>query len=205
MSALVGQALDRNSADRLRIEAARRQTVRTIGSAWNQMETARRNVAAQQRQLEAARIYYEGSFEEYRAGLRSTFDVLFAQNALRDTEIALLASTRDQYVAQAALLRQLGLLETGKVLTGTALYDPSTHTRQVMSRGSLPWDALLRTADSIGAPGEGQQQLEMPARLADKPQITAPSSAPPEQELIRSSPITPIPGTTGAPANSRKP
>lgn len=195
-SALVDQALNRNSADRLRIEAARRQMVRAIVSAWNQMETARRNVEVQQSQLEAACIYYEGSFEEYRAGLRSTFDVLYAQNALRDTEIALLVSRRDHYVAQAALLRQLGMLETGKILTGTVLHDPGAHTAEVMRRSAMPWDVVVRVIDHIGSPGERQQRLEMPRRLPDTPDMASPN-ADPEHDLIRTSPVTPLPGVGG--------
>ena len=62
---------------------------------------ARNNVRTRTVQLQAARVYYEGTFEEYREGLRSTFDVLYAQNSLRETEIALLSSERDSYVAQA--------------------------------------------------------------------------------------------------------
>ncbi len=200
VGALVGQALDRNSADRLRIEAARRQMVQAIISAWNQMVTAQRNLDVQEVQLKAARVYYEGTFEEYRAGLRSTFDVLFAQNALRDTEVALLASARDRYVAQAALLRQLGQLEVGKLITGNALYDPDAHLRHVERRSALPWDGAMRAFDAVGAPGDRQQRITQPARSMDLPRMTPAGPAMIDPPLATSSPITPRPGTTGGPA-----
>jgi len=202
--AQVHQALDRNSSDRLRIEAARRQMVRNIVSAWNQMITADRNEGVQRTQLEAARIYYEGTFEEYRAGLRSTFDVLYAQNSLRDSEIALLANVRDQYVARAILLRHIGQLEVSKLLTGNALYDPSSHLRAVKRRSALPWDSAVRALDGFGAPAQDQQRLETVARLPDTPAIPAsPAASAADLPLITSSPVTPIPGTTGAPFKSK--
>ncbi|MEJ7928200.1 TolC family protein [Sphingobium sp. AN641] len=205
VGALVGQALDRNSADRLRIEAARRQMVRAIISAWNQMVTSKRNQQAQEAQLQAARIYYEGTFEEYRAGLRSTFDVLFAQNSLRDTEIALLASARDHYVSQAALLRQLGQLEVGKLITGNALYDPAIHSREVERRGALPWDAAVRALDGLGAASDRQQVIDQPARWPASPKMAPASPAAPDPQLMTHSPATPIIGTGGRPVGDQRP
>lgn len=205
VSALVGQALDRNSVDRLRIEATRREMVRNIVSAWNQMVTAERNVDVQRVQLEAAKVYYEGSFEEYRAGLRSTFDVLYAQNGLRETEVALIASERDRYVAQASLLRQLGQLEVAKLMTGTGLYDPTIHTREVERRSAMPWDRAIRALDRIASPGEDQQQIVGPERLSDTPKVAPANQIAPEPSLITHSPTTPIPGTMAVPSRAKKP
>ncbi len=202
---LIAQASDRNSADRLRIEAARRQMVQNIVSAWNQMVTSDRNEGVQRVQLDAARVFYEGTFEEYRAGLRSTFDVLYAQNSLRDTEISLLASKRDLYVAQANLLRQLGRLEVGSLLTGTGLYEPSAHVREVERRGAMPWDAGIRIIDRTLAPSQAQQSIEQPARLPDTPRIAPAGPTITGQPLITASPITPAPGTSGRPVSPERP
>lgn len=170
---LVAQAQNRQSADALRVEAARRQMVQAIINAWNQWITAQRNVEAQSLQLRAARIYYEGTFEEYREGLRSTFDVLFAQNSARETEIALLASKRDRYVAQAVLLRRLGQLEVGKLIEGGPVYDPAQYAERVQRRSAMPWDGIVRTIDSLAAPGDHIRPLEQPAQTKD-PAIIAP-------------------------------
>ncbi len=209
VGSLVAQAADRNSADRLRIEAARRRMVSNISTAWNQMVVSARNLDAQAVQLEAARVFYEGTFEEYRAGLRSTFDVLFAQNSLRDTEISLIASRRDLYVAQASLLRQLGQLEVGKLLTGTALYEPAANLRRVQTRSALPWDGAIRAFDRLDRLDQRQQMLETPAKLPDTPAI-APAgdiaALPVERlPLAIQRPNAPLPGTTGAPVRRKKP
>ncbi|MFC3792574.1 TolC family protein [Sphingobium sp. GCM10012300] len=199
VSSQIAQALDRNSADRLGIEGARREMVQSIILAWNQIVTARRNVAVQEAQLKAARVFYEGSFQEYREGLRSTFDVLYAQNGLRETEIALLITRRDQFVAEASLLRQLGQLEAGKMLTGTALHDPTPHLREVQRKGALPWDAAIRAVDKISMPGMSQQQIILPARAGAAPAMSPKSQDGPSDELITQDPTAPMPGTSGVP------
>ena len=164
---LVAQAKNRQSADTLRIEATHRQMVQAVLNAWNQWVTAGRNLEAQTLQLKAARIYYEGTFEEYREGLRSTFDVLYAQNSLRETEVALLASKRDRYVAQAILLRHMGQLEARQLLAGAPVLDPAEYTRRAARRGALPGDALFRAIDTLGAPVVRPQRIEMPAPATD--------------------------------------
>jgi outer membrane protein len=158
----VAQARNRESADTLRIEAMRRQMVQAIINAWNQWVTADRNVRAQELQVRAARIYYEGTLEEYREGLRSTFDVLYAQNSVNETEIALFSSKRDRYVAQAILLRHVGQLEVGKLLVDGPRYDPDTYLHDVQHRSAIPWGGIVRTIDSLGAPSGKAQAANMP-------------------------------------------
>lgn len=204
VASLVVQAGNRNSADRLRIEAARRQMVQAIVSAWNQRSTTARNIEVQTAQLAAARTFYEGTFEEYRAGLRSTFDVLFAQGALRDTEIALLGSQHDLYVAEATLLRHIGVLEARSILTGTRLYDPTIAFRHAAGRNALPWDGGLRAIDGVTRPSAHQRTLEQP-EVSSRPAEVVPARAVTTPGgLEKTSPLVPLGGTVGNPA-IRKP
>lgn len=182
---LVAQAKNRQSADALRVEAAHRQVVQAVLNAWNQWVVAERNLEAQALQLKAARIYYEGTFEEYREGLRSTFDVLYAQNSLRETEVALLANKRDRYVAQAILLRHLGQLEARHLLARAPGYDPAEYTKRAASRGGLPSDALFRAIDAVGAPGASPQRIEAPAPGGDPALLPATAGAAPPRNLIK--------------------
>lgn len=175
-SARIAQALDRNSADRSRIEVARRQLWQSVLTTWNQVAAAGRNIEIQRSQLSASRTYYEGTLEEYRAGLRSTFDVLYAQNNLRDTQIAFLSSRHDHYVAQSALLRQLGLLEAGRLLVGGPRYDPQDHVKVAERRGALPWDGLVRQLDAFARPTQKPQGPEQPFVSQNRAMI-APSRA----------------------------
>jgi outer membrane protein len=175
VQALIAQAKNRNTADFLRIEATRRQVTDAVLGAWNAWASASRNVEAQQIQLQAARIYYEGTFEEYREGLRSTFDVLYAQNQLRETEIALISSRRDAYVAQAALLRRIGQLDVGRLLTGTDLYDPAAYTRKVERRGALPWDPAFRIFDDVSHTSDQPQRIERIGPAPAVPRVAQPA------------------------------
>ncbi len=161
---LVNQARNRESADTLRVEDTRRQLVQAIVNAWNQWVTADRNLQAQELQVRAARIYYEGTLEEYREGLRSTFDVLYAQNSLNETQIALLSSKRDRYLAQAILLRHLGSLEADRLLDRAARYDPDRYLDRVRGRSSVPWGGLVRAVDALTAPDGKPQAIELPER-----------------------------------------
>lgn len=196
---LVEQARDRNAADRERIEAARRAMVQSVVDAWNAGVTAQRNLKVQTAQLRSAEVLDDGTFQEYRAGLRSTFDVLYAHGSLRDAEIALESTQRDLYVAQATLLRHLGLLEARTILTETPLYDPDRNTRDASRRGALPWDPALRALDRVRKSAPEMRGLDQPALPAAPPQILPAPPAATSPAMARQAPGVPLPGTTGAP------
>ncbi len=199
VGSLVTQAKDRNAADRIGIETARRQMVETIVTAWNGIATAERNIHVDTAQVAAARIYDEGTFEEYRAGLRSTFDVLYAHGTLRDAEIALVGVRHDLYVAEATLLRRIGLLETRSLLTGSGLYDPDDNFRRVARRGAIPWDPVIRSIDRMDGTRVAQPGLQQPPLGSDAPAMARTPERGPDVQPARISPNVPIPGTTGAP------
>ncbi len=202
-SSRIEQARDRNAADRERIEGARRSVVQQVVDAWNGVATAQRNLIVQQAQLKSAQVLDEGTFEEYRAGLRSTFDVLFAHGSLRDAEIALVSTRHDLYVAQAALLRQMGLLEARAILSETPLYQPDANTRDAAERNALPWDPALRALDRLGKDGPPPLPLEQPA-LPDAPPRVIPAMPMPMVPPARLSPGVPVPGTVGRPVDAHE-
>jgi len=202
-SSLVAQARDRNSGDRERIEEARRVMVQAVVDAWNGVATAQRNLVVQQAQLASARVLDEGTFQEYRAGLRSTFDVLFAHGSLRDAEIALVSTRRDLYVAQATLLRQIGLLEARSILSQTPLYDPAVNTRAAARRNALPFDPALRSLDRVAQPEATQRGLEQPALPDGKPEMM-PATPMPSVTIATTPALPPLPGTVGAPKPAHK-
>lgn len=199
----IRQALDRNTGDRIRIEAARREMVHTVRDAWNQMVIAQRTVDLFDSQSAAAATQLEGSIAEYRVGLRSTFDLLYAQQSLRDARLSALDARRDGYVATASLLRRAGLLEVRALLTSVPLYDPADHLRHVAKRNAVPWEALVAAIDQVGAPPTGQRTIRQPARPLRAPAIAdhAGSAAPTDAPLARSGPIDPVPGTVGTPVS----
>jgi outer membrane protein len=158
----IRQARDRNGSDRFKIEAARRNVDRNVALAWNQMVTAEEQAALQTEQRGFAETQLDGMINEYRVGLRSTFDILYAQQGLRDAEVALLGSDRDQYVARATLLRQTGALEARAIIAGVELQNPVKHLRDIAHKNAVPWDAIFAALDHLGAPYAPQRALKEP-------------------------------------------
>lgn len=197
--AAIAQAEDTNSGDRLRIEAARRAMVQNIVSGWNQMTTARRNLAISDAQTKSAAVFYEGSFAEYRAGLRSTFDVLYAQETMLNARIAQLAARHDLYVAEATLLRHVGLLDVRSVTTGIGLYDASADIRHIENRGAMPLDTQIRELDKIDHASTKTHGLTQPSVLPDRARLAPVMGPPPPDTFITASPNVPQPGTVGRP------
>ena len=195
----VAQAQDRNSADRIGIEYARRLMVEQIVNAWNAVVANQRSISIQTQQVEAAQIYDEGTYAEYREGLRSTFDALYAHGVLRDAEIARQGAVHDLYVAQATLLRRIGLLEVRSLLTGTGLYNPDLNLRKAELRGATPIDAVFAGADNLIAPGAAQHRLRQPPNGKGPTGIAPAAPDPGALPWVRSSSGTPLPGTTGTP------
>ena len=120
----IRRAIEQNNADRLAVESERRTVVQNVSNAWNAMSAQTRNVSTGVYEVAAAKAAYEGMTVEYRAGQRSTFEVLFAEQTLRAAEVSLLAARHDAYFAVAALERATGSLEARTLIDGVPTYDP---------------------------------------------------------------------------------
>lgn len=191
---LTRQAQETNASDRLQIEVARRTMLQAVTDAWNQMVTLRGNVERQHRQVEAAALAFRGMTIEYRAGERSTLDVLIAEETLRDAELSELGAQHDAYLSAALVLRYIGRLDAGDIVEALPRYDPADHFRKVANRGALPWEPLVRLFDGVLLPAAGQHAIPAPvaaidARIAEAP--TQDAAATPVDAV----PVTPIPGT----------
>lgn len=199
----VRQAQDEDDSNRLKIEAERRTIDRAVSDAWNQMVASQRTLALVEAQRMAATTQLDGMINEYRVGLRSTFDVLYAEQQLTQAEVALFGAQRDRYVAQATVLRETGLLEAEAIMTGVPLYDPASHLRQVENRNALPWDKVISAIDHVAMPGTRQKMLQQPATGQQKPAIAnVGSSEPDTPNFSHTLPTTPIPGTVGRPVSA---
>jgi outer membrane protein len=123
-----------------------------VSQAWNVMAGSKANVVSDEEQVNAARVAFEGSQEEYRAGLRTTLDTLIAQQNLRDAELALVQARHDAYVAGANVLQAMGRLEAKNLVSGVETYDPTRSFDKVKHAGAVPWEGLVEGLDSLGAP-----------------------------------------------------
>lgn len=95
-------------AARFDMDAAGREATRQVDTAWAGLDAARRRLAANQRRLEAADLALRGVRAEYAFDLRSTLDILVADENLRAAQLAMAQSRSDVLLSQTALLRAIG-------------------------------------------------------------------------------------------------
>ena len=188
-------ATEQNTADRLNIEGARRRVVQQVSQAWNVMASSRANVISDGEQVRAATVAFEGAQEEYRVGLRTTLDVLIAQQNLRDAELALVQARHDAYVAEAAVLGAMGRLEARYLVSGVDSYDPALNSRRIRNAGATPWDGVIEHLDALGSP---KVRLD-PAATAPLPGLGAPTMLAPEPGPANRALSTSQPTTGGQP------
>ncbi|MBI1407450.1 MAG: TolC family outer membrane protein [Caulobacter sp.] len=156
ISSTIRQAQERNNADAAAIEGARRTAQRDVARAWNQWLGARAALVSNEEQVRAARIAFEGVRQEAQVGLRTTLDVLNAQQELRSAELALINARHDEYLASALVLAAVGKLEARYVTPEQTLYDPAVSTRKVNhSFGWVPWEPVVGAVDQVLAPRVG--------------------------------------------------
>jgi outer membrane protein len=152
----VRRAQAQNDSDYSRIEITRRQVVAAVANAWNQALADHASTSAAHAQTRAADATATGMREEYRGGLRSTFDVLYAEQVLRDARITEIETIHDDYVAQANILSLVGALEARNIIPNARRYDPNQHLRQITRWDMLtPWGVVIDQLDALGAPGAG--------------------------------------------------
>jgi outer membrane protein len=163
----IREARERENAARIQIETQRRNVLQRVSQSWNQMQASRAALVANEEQVRAARVAFEGVRAEQQVGLRTTLDVLNAQQELRNAELALLQSRRNAYVAGAALLNAMGVLEARNLTPDVEIYDPKDSYNRIRRAGAVPWEPLIESLDQIGAP-----------RIAEpRPALAAPSTA----------------------------
>jgi outer membrane protein len=159
----VRQAAERNNAARIAIEGARRDVLQDVAQAWNQLLGQRANLIANEEQVRAARIAFEGTREEAQVGLRTTLDVLNAEQELRTAELALVTARHDEYVAGALVLSAMGDLEARNLVSGVPIYDPAANFNRVShSWGWVPWEHVVEVVDRVGAPPIGPDPAGSP-------------------------------------------
>jgi outer membrane protein len=195
-SSAVRQAVDRNASDRVAIDGARRNAVQNVANAWNGMLGARSNVTVEQQEVKFADFAFHGMQIEYGAGQRSTFDVLLAEQTLRNAQISLITAQHDAFVASAALLRAIGKLEARNLVSSLPAYDPVAHFNQVRNRGAAPWTGLVEGIDSIASPSKRVPAVPAPP-LTATPQPIVGAPPPADAPMVTAVPTFDKPPATG--------
>lgn len=199
ISSGVRQAVETNNADRIGVERTRRQVVQMVSQAWNQLISTERMRAADQTALNAATLESEGMQAEYHLALRSTLEVLSADETVRNAQISIANADHDAYVAEANLLGAIGRLEMRYLVADPSLYDPSHYLNKVKNQGATPYEPLIAGLDSLGvarvAAVKPISAPPLPAHAVGL--VTAPAPGP-DAPLATASPVAPEPQTTSS-------
>lgn len=134
----------RAGADEARLQglAVRRQVVEGVSNAWNTYLAALAVIESSREAVRANEIAFEGVEQEAFVGLRTTLDVLNAEQELLNSRLELVRAERDLTVASYALMQAMGLLHTGRLTLPVEIYDPQAEFNA--SRGLnfdlTPWN-----------------------------------------------------------------
>lgn len=97
-------------AERFQYDASEREVVRASDAAWAALTAAQRRLDANIAGLSAADTALKGVRAEYGFGLRSTIDILVADESFRAAQLSVALARADVLNAQAAVLRAVGRL-----------------------------------------------------------------------------------------------
>lgn len=179
----VRQAVERNNADKITKEGLRRSVMQGVTQFWSQLIASRANITSSEQQVSAARIAAEGTRQEQQVGLRTTIDVLNAEQELRQAELNQVSSRRDEYVAAANVLAVMGRLEARNLIPSVPEYDSARNFRKLrMTWGWTPWEEPLGIIDQLltpwpaGKPSERTREAPMSPGLQPAPATTAPAT-----------------------------
>ena len=149
----VRQTSERDEAARTAIEVARRKAVGSVSRSWSQLLGARANLIADEEQVRAAKVARDGTRQEAQVGLRTTLDVLNAEQELRNAELAVVSGRRDEYVATAMVLAAMGTLNVTDLAPGEKPYEPAANARRLRTQGAVPWEGAVEALDRLGSEG----------------------------------------------------
>jgi outer membrane protein len=185
------QALEQNAADREAIEVTRRQVVQAVSQSWNNLAAQRRLRAADGNALSAAQLELTGMQEEYRLALRTTLEVLSADESVRTLQINIAGADHDAYVAEANLLAAMGRLEVDCLVPGEPLYDPAANFNKVRNKGATPYEPLISALDQIGPKAGPPQPIALPKASPTAPTLASGALPSIDAPLATANPIGP--------------
>ncbi len=150
-SSRLREALERNNHDRVAAEGARRGAIEAVAQAWAQLTATSSEVVILDAQLHAEQLAYDSVRQELRAGLRTTIEVLNAEQELQNTKVQLVAAQHDRHIAEAAVLAAAGALDIKSIAPDVSLYRPELNFRKADSQAP-PWTGVVEAIDSLRLP-----------------------------------------------------
>ncbi|MGC5749788.1 TolC family outer membrane protein [Gluconobacter sp. NFX36] len=146
----IRQARNIDEQARENIELARRTALQDVATNWHAVENGLQAISAGIAEVKSGETSLKGYQIEYGYGLRSTTDVLYADQNLRSAQVELASSRHDTIVAEATLLAAMGRLQSGDLLPGMPYYDAAAKLQHARTRGWEPLQAPISAIDKAG-------------------------------------------------------
>ena len=139
-NARIRQAKQLAAQRRLELDQTRRVVQERVARAWRALTATRAQIAAFESQVAAAAVALDGVEQETRVGLRTTLDVLDAEQEHFKAQINLVRAQREEIVAAYQLKSAVGALTARALALPVELYDPEAHYLSVReSPGAWLW------------------------------------------------------------------
>ena len=178
-SSRIRQAIERNNADRINIETQRRAVLQTITQSWNQLIAQRANIDSTAESVRAAQIAAEGTRQEQQVGLRTTLDVLNAEQELRNSELSAVSAVHDEYIAASTVLSAMGRLEAKNLIPVVPQYDAKSNFRKLrIGVGWVPWEEPISIIDRLLAAPPAPLAVDKPVEKPIPPGLQPPPAVP---------------------------
>ena len=165
--ARIGEAEAANDSDWRLIDSAVRDAKADAATQWDDWLTQRAALDRLEAAIHSAQDAYDGALLQERAGLRTTLDVLDLARELLSARSAHNAASANAYIAQARLLKAIGMLNLEYLLPGSLRYERDEHLSKVRSNSDVPLlTAALRAADRLlSEPVEDRASRDPASRL----------------------------------------
>ena len=121
------EAKEQVAQRRIEFEQARRDGLDEVTRAWEALMTARAQITAFNAQVGASQVALDGVSQEALVGLRTTLDVLDAEQELFAARVNLVRAQRDEIVSVYRLKQSIGELGAAALGLPVALYDATGH------------------------------------------------------------------------------
>lgn len=138
----VRAAVAQEEQARHQVREARRQVTEGVTNAWSGYVTSLAVIESSAQAVRANEIALEGVQQEAFVGIRTTLDVLNAEQELLDSRLTLVTAERDSYVAGYRLLQAMGLLSASGLGLDVQPYesDPATQGPRIPNFDLTPWN-----------------------------------------------------------------
>ncbi len=152
LSALYRKAMAQREAQRASLHQTGVSIEQNLGNAWSGLDVAAAQIAANNRQIEAAQIAFDGLREEAKLGARTTLEVLDAEQELLDARAARVQSEAERYFAVYNVLSAMGRLTVTDLNLGIPTYDVTGYYNAVKDAPATSFQGkkLDRVLQSIG-------------------------------------------------------